>query len=145
MTQPAQRIVLPRAVDKNGEAIKGVNREASVARLAAFAANLPLDKGWALEVTEQKRRRSQEQNRALWGVAYKTLSDATGNDAEDLHEFFLGEWSGWDVIDVMGRKRKVPKCRSSKLSTTEFCEFYAFIQRRAAEVGFYVPDPGEMQ
>ena len=144
MSAPAQRIVLPRSVDKNGEVIKGTNREASVDRLDKFALALPLDKGWAFEVTEARRRRSHEQNRALWGVAYKTLSDATGNAADDLHEFFLGEWSGWDVIDVMGAKRRVPKRRSSKLTTTEFCEFYAFIQQRAAEVGYYVPDPGEL-
>jgi hypothetical protein len=69
-------------------------------------------------------------------------TDATGNDPDDLHEYFLGEWGGWETISVMSRKRLVPIRRSSKLSTVEFSEFYAFIQQRAAEkVGIFIPDP----
>jgi hypothetical protein len=99
---------------------------------------LPLD----VECKKWRKSRSNEQNRALWGIAYKTLHDATGNDPEDLHEFFLGEYFGWEVRDVLGQKRKVPMRRSSKLSTTEFADFYAFIQQRSAEtVGVFVPDP----
>lgn len=91
-----------------------------------------------------KRKRSDPQNAALWGVAYATLKDATGNDPHDLHEFFLGEHFGWEVYEVMGQKRRRPIRRSSKLSTVEFAEFYAFIQQRAAEAGYYVPDPNEV-
>lgn len=91
-----------------------------------------------------KPRRSDQQNRALWGVAYKTLADATGNDPDDLHTYFLGEWAGWQTVNVMGQARRLPKRRSSKLNKAEFAEFYAFIQRRAAEAGYYVPDPGEL-
>lgn len=95
-----------------------------------------------VEVCEYRKRRSQDQNAALWGVAYKTLHDATGNDPEDLHTYFLGEWGGWETIDVMGQKRRVPIRRSSKLTTVEFAEFYAFIQQRSAEmVGVYIEDP----
>ena len=95
-----------------------------------------------VDVCEYRKRRSQDQNAALWGVAYKTLHDATGNDPDDLHTYFLGEWGGWETINVMGRLRQVPKRRSSKLTTVEFAEFYAFIQQRSAEtVGVYIPDP----
>lgn len=96
-----------------------------------------------VSVSLHKGRRSDAQNRALWGVAYKVLSDATGNDKDDLHTYFLGEWGGWDVVDVMGSKRRVPVKRSSRLAPDEFREYYEFIQRRAAEAGYYVPDPGE--
>ena len=94
-------------------------------------------------VSLHKGTRSSAYNRALWGVAYKTLSDTTGNDKDDLHTYFLGEWGGWDVVDVMGSKRRVPVRRSSKLAPDEFRDYYEFIQRRAAEAGYYVPDPGE--
>jgi hypothetical protein len=98
-----------------------------------------------VEVCKFVKRRSQDQNAALWGIAYKTLSDATGNDADDLHTYFLGEWAGWETIDVMGQKRRVPLRRSSKLTTAEFSEFYAFIQQRAAEtVGVFIADPDPM-
>lgn len=122
-----------------------VDRSRIAENLHAFILSALPGKRLQVTVREFKKRRSDEQNRALWGVAYKTLADATGNDPDDLHEFFLGEHFGWQVTEVMGQKRRKPVRRSSRLSTVEFAEFYSFIQRRAAEAGFYVPDPGEMQ
>lgn len=122
---------------------KGDYRGTVLANAIAFISGLPDNKEWRITVEHYRKRRSNDQNAALWGVAYKALSDATGNDPEDLHTFFLGEWSGWEVIDVMGQQRRVPKRRSSKMTTVEFSEFYEFIQRRAAECGYYVPSPNE--
>jgi hypothetical protein len=122
---------------------KGPMRATIEANLIAFIVGLPDTKEWRVEISQYRKNRSNDQNRALWGVCYKALSDATGNDPEDLHTFFLGEWSGWDVIDVMGQQKRVPKRRSSKMTTVEFSEFYEFIQRRAAECGYYVPSPNE--
>jgi hypothetical protein len=117
-------------------------RERIADNLRAFVMAAMPGKKLRVEVSEYRKRRSDDQNRALWGVAYKTLHDATGNDPEDLHEFFLGEFFGWEIRDVLGQKRKVPMRRSSKLSTVEFADFYAFIQRRSAEtVGVFIPDP----
>lgn len=130
----AQTFVLPEA-----------GRERIADNLRAFVMAALPGKKLRVEVCEYRKRRSQDQNAFLWGVVYKTLADATGNEADDLHEFFLGEWGGWDVIDVMGQKRKVPKRRSSKLTTVEFAEFVAFIQQRSAEtVGVFIPDPDPM-
>lgn len=96
------------------------------------------------EVKTKGRRRSHEQNRYLWGCVYVTiLQHMPGWDAEDLHEYFLGEWSGWEVLEGFGRKRLRPIRRSSKLKTTEFMNFIEFIQRRMAEHGVYIPDPNE--
>lgn len=123
--------------------VPAANREGAAKRVHDFVlAALP---GKVLDVTvkERKRKRSDPQNRALWGVAYATLKRETGNDPEDLHEFFLGEHFGWEVYDVLGQKKRRPRRRSSNLSKVEFAEFYAFIQQRAAECGFYVPDPNE--
>lgn len=122
-----------------------IGRERIADNLRAFVMSALPGKELRVEVTEYRKRRSQDQNAALWGVAYKTLSDATGNDADDLHTYFLGEWGGWDTVKVMGQTRRVPRRRSSKLTTVEFAEFYAFIQQRSAEtVGVYIPDPDPM-
>ena len=118
-------------------------RQAAAQRIAAFILSALPGKPLRVTVELAKKKRSDPQNAALWGVAYKTLSDETGNDPKDLHEFFLGEWAGWEVYEVMGQKKRRPLRRSSKLSTVEFSEFYAFIQRRAAEAGYYIPDPNE--
>jgi hypothetical protein len=117
-------------------------RKARVVRISTFLCGLDAEKPWELVVRPFRRTRSNQQNRALWGLAYKILSEETGNDPEDLHEYFLGEWGGWEVLEIMGQKRKVPKKRSSALNTTDFSDFFSFIQQRSAQtVGVYIPNP----
>ena len=109
---------------------------------------LPLD----VDCKSWKAPRTDEQNAALWGVAYKTLHLLTGNDPDDLHDYFCGEHFGWVESDVMGQRKRRPlrtttvdeKGRKKKLNTTDFAAFYDFIQQRSAENGYYVPDPDPM-
>jgi hypothetical protein len=107
---------------------------------------LPSDRAWRIEIAEHKRKRSDDQNRYLWGAVYPSILNAgaeqlRGWTAEDLHEFFLGEIYGWEVIEGFGRKRMKPVRRSSKMNTAEFAEYVSRIQQRMAELGIYVPDP----
>lgn len=123
-------------------------------KLARLAATLSTAKAWRVKVEEHKRKRSDSQNAALWGVAYKTLRDETGNDPEDMHRYFCGEFYGWVEYEIFGQTRKKPRRTTTTdengkrnvISTTDFMDFYAFIQQRAAEtVGVYVPDPNEVE
>lgn len=125
----------------------------SFTTLFEFLSNLATDKTWNVTIEEAKKERSDLQNRALWGCAYRTLRDATGNDPEDLHTYFCGEYFGWTEYEVMGRKRLKPKRTTTRredgsrdvISTIHLSDFYAFIQQRSAEtVGVYVPDPDPM-
>ena len=121
-------------------------RERAIQNVSGFLARLPADKSWRVSVTEAKRTRTQAQNRYLWGVAYAAILKGGGEalkgwDASDLHEFFLGEHFGWETVEGFGRKRLKPLKRSARLTTLEFSDFVAFIQRKAAEFGVYVPDP----
>src|SRR5574343_441460 len=127
---------------------KAIRRDSAIERIVAFLGRLPMAKAWRVEVTEQKRTRTQQQNRYLWGVAYPAILSGGGEalagwTAEDLHEYFLGEHFGWETIEGFGRKRHKPLRRSSRLTTVEFSDFVGFIQRKAAELGIYVPDPEE--
>lgn len=119
------------------------DRESVADDLRTFLLQAVPGKKLKVTVEAYRRTRSNEQNRALWGLAYKVLADATGHTAEDLHEYFLGEYFGWQVIEVMGQKRRIPKRRSHDMTTVEFADFYTFIQQRAAEAGFDVPNPNE--
>lgn len=114
-------------------------------RLAAFVEALDLAKAWRVQIEEARPRRSDHQNRYLWGVCYRTILDSglreQGWDADDVHEYFLGEHFGWETLEGFGRKRLKPVRRSSKLSKMEFMDYVAFIQRKAAEMGIYIPDP----
>lgn len=138
---PPQRIIMPRAVDKNGECIAGTDRPKSLASLARFAEALPLDRGWQFEISEYRRKRTHEQNAYLWGVVYATLERETGQEAEDWHEFWLGECFGWITTELFGRKKLKAKRRSSRMSTVEFGEYTDFIIRRCAERCIYIPPP----
>jgi hypothetical protein len=122
-------------------------------KLLAFLSSRPSDEEFQVTIGPIKKERSDLQNRALWGVAYKTLRDATGNDPEDLHAYFCGEYFGWVEYEVMGRPRKRPRRSTTKdehgkrdvISTIHLKDFYEFIQVRSAEtVGVYVPDPDPM-
>jgi hypothetical protein len=121
-------------------------RDRAIERVAGFLARLPQDKAWRVSVTEQKRRRTTQQNRYLFGCVYPTILAGGGEmlrgwTADDLHELFLIEHFGSETIEGFGKKRLKPLKRSAKLNTQEFSDFVAFIQRRAAELGIFVPDP----
>jgi hypothetical protein len=121
-------------------------RERIADNLHAFVLKALPGKRLKVVVQEAKKRRSDEQNRYLWGVVYPTIlrsGQLDGWTAEDLHEFFLGEVFGWETVSGFGRKRMRPIRRSSGLSTVEFADYVARIQRRMAELGVYVPDPNE--
>lgn len=119
--------------------------ERSLARVVSVLSALDREKAWTVTIEEAKSTRSQEQNRYLWGVVYvEILKHMPGWDADDLHEYFLGEHFGWETLEGFGRKRMRPIRRSSKLKTTEFADFVGFIQRRMAEIGVYIPDPHEV-
>jgi hypothetical protein len=101
-----------------------------------------VEHGWVVEVKRYQKRRSDQQNRYLWGVVYAAFKRALpGWDPEDIHDYLLGECFGWETIEGMGRKRLKPIKRSSKLSTVEFAEYVDFAIRKGAEHGVYVPPP----
>ncbi len=124
-----------------------LSRERAIERIAKCLGALSQDKPWRISVCEHKVSRSHQQNKYLWGVIYRTILDAgqlQGWDADDLHEYLLGEWSGWEVIEGFGRKRMKPIQRSSTLNKEQFSAYVDFIQRKMAEIGIYIPDADKM-
>jgi hypothetical protein len=121
-------------------------RDEVIAKVVRFLHGLAPGKAWSITVEPYKKRRSTSQNAYLWGVCYPTILQAgqLGNwTADDLHEFFLIDHFGSEIIEGFGKKRHRPLKRSSKLSTTEFMDYVAHIQQRCAELGIYIPDPNE--
>ena len=89
-------------------------------------------------------KRSLEQNAYLWGVCYEmmlahSLRDL-GFDADDVHEYMLGEYHGWKTLKGLGVTRKKPIERSSGKSVSEFMSYIDFVQRKASDMGVYIPD-----
>jgi hypothetical protein len=61
---------------------------------------------------------------------------------DDLHEYFLGECFGWEVLEGFGRKRMRPLKRSSGLTKEEFTEYLMFLEQRCLDMGMGpLPEP----
>lgn len=113
----------------------------------------PRDVPLEANLSKPKDSRSDQQNRALFGVLYPPLMEFMGlrgqSEKEYLHEFFCGDYFGWREIDIMGAKKKAPVRTTTTnadgkrevLSKPEFAGFMDFIYQRAAEAGCVLPDP----
>lgn len=124
------------------------DRSPMLEKVVQFCGKLGSDKRWRVTVEPYKKTRTGEQNRLLWAL-YADVLDAGGEmlggwTKEDLHEWALGEWGGWESVCAFGRTRLRPLRRSSKLSTTDFAEFVEWLVRKMAEHGIYLELPGDL-
>lgn len=96
----------------------------------------------------RRSRRTNDQNALLWALysdAIKQGGEALGGwTTEDVHEYMLGEFFGWNKCTAFGRTRLKPKKRSSRLTKTQFSEFVEFIVGKFAEHGIVLELPGEV-
>lgn len=134
-----------------------LKRSRDIGRVVQYLEELPTNKSWRVNVEEAKSERSLAQNKYLFGVAYKLISEATGFEKQDIHEELLKRYFG-------ARLKKVPRSRfhpdglaevpvrttttdergrRSVLGKMQFAEFVEFVKRYGAEAGVYIPDPGE--
>jgi hypothetical protein len=126
--------------------------EHSLTRVVAVLSALAKDVAWKITISRVKKERSDPQNNALFGVAYKTLGEFTGYTAPELHDVFLRAYFGTVERELMGQVITRPRRTTTtdengarnKLSTIEFNAFYAFVQQKGAEIGCWVPDPDPM-
>lgn len=133
--------------------LHGKTFAATLRNLASFLMRLPEDKAWQVEIRPYRKGRTSAQNRALFGVAYPPLMAHLGlageRDKQDLHRdlcmLFFGE-----VESPLGGKRPRRTTTTDEdgkdnvLPWDEFSEFYAFVQRKGAELGVYIEDPSPM-
>jgi hypothetical protein len=135
------------------------NRSRTVELAQLAIASLDPDEAWKITAETVKSQRSQSQNAYLWAVPYKLISEATGYEAEEVHEYMLGRFFGW-------KDKRVPKTprnpdgvesvpvrttttdehgKRSVLSVEVFSEYVGFIQRFGAmKLGLVIPDPDPM-
>jgi hypothetical protein len=129
---------------------QGAQRD--LTRVVACLSAQPKDKDIKVTIGEAKKERSQDQNSALYGVAYKALSEFTGYTGPELHELFLRSYFGEVEVEVLGQRFKKARRTTTTddrgnrklLSTIEFMDFYRHIQQKGSEIGCWVPDPDPM-
>ena len=126
---------------------KGTTADQIIKAVAVMVAAVDTKKSWCITVEPWKRKRSDAQNRFLWGVAYPMILEQGGETLggwtrDDLHEYFLGECFGWEVLEGFGRKRMRPLKRSSGLTKDEFTEYLMFLEQRCLDMGMGpLPEP----
>jgi len=125
---------------------KGTTPEQLANAAIRMVQGLASDKTWAIEITEWKKPRTNQQNAFLWGVAYPSILEGGGEalagwTRDDLHEYFLGECFGWEMLEGFGRKRMRPLKRSSALTKQEFSEYLNFLESRCIDMGITIPEP----
>ena len=129
------------------------NREGDIESLGRLLEAFLPGRELTVTIEEAKAERSDLQRRSLFGCAYKALMAQMGlageSEKNDLHEFMCGEFWGWREKNIMGQIHRYPIRTTTRgedgkrdvISTRDQLDFYAWIQRRAAENGYDVPDP----
>lgn len=98
-----------------------------------------------LILRKEKKDRSNQQNKAYWGIIIEILSEQEafgGYTKDEIHDALREKF-----LSYRDEKTGLLKMRSTtSLSTVEFNDYYAQIQRWAAEfLQIYIPDPNEAE
>lgn len=114
------------------------NSERDRERLLAFVQVVPLDKPIVWKVEEAKSGRSAQQNRLYWKWIGIIATD-TGNDAEDLHEYFKRKFLTPRTVELHGEISEV--YTTKRLKVAEMKEYLDRISAFANGYGIYLPHP----
>ena len=90
--------------------------------ILAFIARLNLATTWQIAISEHRSKRSNAQNDRLWKL-HRMAASVTGHSADEMHEFALCKFFGYNEVRIGGITRQVPNRRSSQRNTAEFSEF----------------------
>lgn len=100
---------------------------------------LDLHKTYTVEITEKKPVRTISQHKLYW-LWLTCLSFETGNDKDDLHEFFKEKYIEPTIVTVFGVEQK--RRTTTTLTTTQFKYFLDHIQQFAStDLSITLPDP----
>ena len=105
-----------------------------------------IDKDMLCEIRKDKRNRSTVQNAYYWFLL-TMLEQDTGNDKDDLHEYFKFEFLIPNLITINFGKNDIPiadTLSTTKLTTLEMEDYLEKIRVFASrELGCFLPLPGE--
>lgn len=92
---------------------------------------------WLYELKKVREKRTNDQNRYLWGWVYKAIAEHIWEDEEYIH------WVMWMKF-LVDKTKKAPYIKSTtKLDTKEFAEYVENIRNYVAPFGIYIMSPEE--
>ncbi len=125
------------------------DRSKIVGLLVTAITSLDLSTPWEVVIRPVKLKHSPKQLRTLWW-AIGLLHKETGNDKDDLHDYWCGEFFGWVRTEVMGRIKLKPARTfmhneegvKDPMHLDQAVEMFDLMQRRSAQtMGIVIPDP----
>ena len=117
-----------------------VNEQTRKAAIS-YIERLPEGKKYSVSITLSREKRSIQQNR-LYHLWLNCISAETGNEVEDLHDYFKGRFLARRVV-VFGEERNAA-ISTTKLNTAEFTVFLDKVQQFAANEGIILPNPEDL-
>ena len=121
-------------------------------QFAQYAAKFPLKKfeysksdvekirkhAWSYAHPSSKLTRSQKQNKYMWGVVYKTISNDLGYTADEIHQLMAEKFLSYK------KKGKTFVLSTTTLNTKEMEGYLEDVRRFASmELSCFIPLPGE--
>ena len=130
-------------------------RELMIAGLAKMLTTIFPGKPVRVTVEIAQPDKTPAQNRYLWAVPYRMLSEETGYEMEDIHEWMCGAIWGWKDSKCLRSPRNMDGIRSvpirsttidengepNKCSAEDMCRLWEKAQRVGAARGLVIPDP----
>jgi hypothetical protein len=114
-----------------------------------FLDRLSDKKAWKIDITEYRKSRTNDQNEAVFGHAYKILSAETGYTLDELHEAMCKRFFGTVEREVFGQTvsrpyrttTTGPDGKRDVIPWDVFSDFYAMVEQVAADAGIFIPEP----
>lgn len=112
-------------------------------RVVQHIASLNIEKPWAITIEPYKKRRSLSQNALMWKWLEEVVAhvhETTGQDKEDIHEFFKRQFLTPKVNEVFGVVVKTWSTKELKTAemSTYLDKIYAWV---TTELGLLLPVP----
>ncbi len=115
-------------------------RQEAISQIAA----LDLSRPWEVTIAPYRRRRTLSQNALMWTWIHRVaaaVSDHTGMDADDVHEFFKHKFLTPKIIEIGGET--VERYSTRDKSTAEMSAYMERIYAFCAGLGVVLPTPDE--
>lgn len=117
-----------------------ISNKADKQAVLAYLDKLVEGKSYDVTIVRHKERRTVDQNRLLW-LWLNCISDETGQDKNDLHEYFKQKYLGFDTRTMFG-VQVYKSVSTSSLDTKQFTQYLEHIQAFAStELGIELPNP----
>jgi len=125
------------------------HRASILENLKRFLDSLDPAKPWEITIERFAKERTIAQNKALFGLAYPLLREATGFDVGVMHNQFCKKFFGAVVVRGPMGNESLPRRTTTTdengkrdvIPWDEFQKFFEMVQRYGSEASVFIPDP----